>query len=135
MFGMSHQLASKPSKSKHKQIFSLGSLPQPGEFAAVRGPLIGSYLRRLLQSPVGENGHASEGWVFPSALELSGFFHCSECDVLAAFNELKHSGYDYEIKGLDAPVVMHSPAYSQQREQPWKQPGLGQMLSVAASKA
>jgi hypothetical protein len=118
-------VASKVKKTNaRKKVFDLSNLPQPTDTSvAMRGPLLGTYLKRLLQGQgVTESGQALEGWVLPSTMELSGFFHCSECDVLEAFHELQRSGYNYEVFGLDCPIVMHSPVYSRQADQPWKMP-------------
>lgn len=45
----------------------------------------------------------------PSALELSGFYHCSILEVLDGLFELKKQHYEYVMNGLDAEIILHDP--------------------------
>lgn len=41
----------------------------------------------------------------PSLSQLAKFFHCSQMDVYDAFQRLRRRGYDYELSGMDQPVL------------------------------
>lgn len=65
-----------------------------------------TYLRRMLESRQNEQARAL---VIPSVIELSGFFHRSELDILDAFSELKSQGYEHRIPGLDGLITIWDP--------------------------
>ncbi len=41
----------------------------------------------------------------PPLLDLATFFRCPHLEVYDAFQKLRKQGYDYEISGLDDPVL------------------------------
>jgi hypothetical protein len=65
------------------------------------------YLRRLLarfQAP-----HTHPSLKLPSVMRLSGFFHCSELDILEALHRLGNQSYDFEVRGLDTGIRLQDP--------------------------
>lgn len=93
--------------SKAQRMASLADMP-PVTFHAL-GELsiqVAAYCRRLLLFFMPSK---SEEVVLPSILDLSGFFGCSERDVLSGLQELQHQGFEYELHGLDDPVRLWNP--------------------------
>ncbi len=64
---------------------------------------IAAYLRKILWRSNSSN------LKLPSIVGLSGFFNCSEIDVLGALQNLKTQNYHYELNGLDTPVTLQDP--------------------------
>lgn len=95
-------------KVKKKRIVGLVEFPPyaRGNFGSVTH-MVTSHLRRLLE--FNKQRYNCEGLVIPSVTVLSGYFNCTELDVLEAFHELRRQGYDYEIHGLDMPISYYDP--------------------------
>lgn len=60
------------------------------------------YLRQLLQSHGIAQGHEVQ---LPSISRLAAFFRASQMDVYDAFQQLRKSGIDYHLQGMDAPIT------------------------------
>ncbi|MBK8189916.1 MAG: hypothetical protein IPK79_05640 [Vampirovibrionales bacterium] len=93
--------------AKTQRMAALDKMPPVKFHALGELPLqVASYCRRLLLFLMAPK---ADDVVLPSILDLSGFFGCSERDVLAGFQELQRQGFEYELHGLDDPIRLWDP--------------------------
>lgn len=71
-------------------------------------PQIVAYFRHLLEAEGRERDEAPFVLI-PPPYELEGFFQCPELYIFEALDEMGKEAYDYEIRGLDCPIVLRDP--------------------------
>lgn len=66
-----------------------------------------AYLRHLLETY--EDAEFIQYLIAPSPSALTGYFRCSEEEIIDALQELKRQGYEYESSGSTGPIVLWDP--------------------------
>jgi hypothetical protein len=80
-------------------------------------PQVAQYFRQLLEK------HPIRTYLkLPSIMELSGLFHCGEMDIYDALYQLKQEFYNYEMHGVDGPILLQDPLIRKiANEAQWKE--------------
>lgn len=86
---------------KHLDLSDFPPIPFATE-SANRVEIIAVYLGRLLSLQGVTQRFPLQ---IPSLCQLANFFHCPQMDVYDAFQRLRRRGYDYELSGMDQPVL------------------------------
>lgn len=112
------------SAQDEKKVLNWNDFPaEPDVRQDVLVPEICAYMRRILEKY--EESEFIKYLVLPSPMALSGFFHCTEQDVLAALKELHRQGYEYETAGSAGPITLWDPLVRRNTRQvsepkPWQ---------------
>jgi hypothetical protein len=70
-------------------------------------PQLAGCFRNLLEKY--EETESVKYLVLPSPIALSGFFKCTELEIMESLQELQRQGYDYEISGIAGPISIWDP--------------------------